>query len=360
MFQGRTLMGQIQDNSENEPGRAIFLDALRIVSICAIVLLHVAGSFWHEVDVKSFNWQAINVYDCITRWGVPVFVMISGALFLDPHRKHSAKKIWTKNIPHIAILILFWGVLYALVYDRPSSFSMEEVGSFIHESLFGTPHLWFLFMLIGLYAIVPILRCVTANESALKYFILLGFVVNVLFQLFYYLSDSGIGNEIIEAFRLQLPVGFSFYFVLGYFLVSRELSKRVRIFCYVLGIAGICATVVFTSLASVDAGAPDTRFLKNGSLQFFAAVSIFIMAKRFFDRRELSEHDLFLLEKLSSCTLGVYVTHIFVIRVIKSFGVTPFAFNPLIATPLMAIVVCAISFAVVYILRKIPGVKKLI
>lgn len=72
--------------------RRYYLDVLRIVAICAIVLLHVAGSYWYQLSVYTSEWQAINLYDCITRWGVPVFVMISGALFLDPAREQPIKK----------------------------------------------------------------------------------------------------------------------------------------------------------------------------------------------------------------------------------------------------------------------------
>ena len=100
--------------------RRYYLDALRIVAICAIVLLHVAGSYWYQLSVYTSEWQAINLYDCITRWGVPVFVMISGALFLDPAREQPIKKLWTRNIPKLVRLILFWGLLYALVYDLPN------------------------------------------------------------------------------------------------------------------------------------------------------------------------------------------------------------------------------------------------
>ena len=151
--------------------RYYYLDALRIIAICAIVLLHVAGSYWYELDVSSFDWHVVNAYDCMTRWGVPVFVMISGALFLDPGRPQPLRKLWGKNILHIVVLILFWGLFYALIYDRPGQLSPESLMGFLEAAIFGPQHLWFLFMLIGLYAIVPLLRCITANEDATRYFL---------------------------------------------------------------------------------------------------------------------------------------------------------------------------------------------
>ena len=48
----------------------------------AVMILHVAASKWGETDVDSVEWCAMNFYDSIVRWVVPVFVMISGALFL--------------------------------------------------------------------------------------------------------------------------------------------------------------------------------------------------------------------------------------------------------------------------------------
>ena len=64
-------------------GRILYFDFLRIFATFAVMVLHVAGQNWNGTSVPSFEWQTFNLFHSITRFGVPIFVMISGALFLN-------------------------------------------------------------------------------------------------------------------------------------------------------------------------------------------------------------------------------------------------------------------------------------
>lgn len=334
--------------------RTYYLDALRIIAICAIVLLHVAGSYWYLLDVSSFDWAVINAYDCITRWGVPVFVMISGALFLDPERPQPLRKLWTKNIPRLAALVVFWGLLYALVYDWPHTWSAESASAFLHDLLFGTPHLWFLFMLIGLYVIIPLLRCITANEQATRYFLVLGLIVNVIIPPLNSTGCFGIGQEIYTALLLEFPLGYSFFFVLGYYLSSHDLSRIWRFIIYAIGVAGLIAATLATAWLSNSSDEANKLVIQNTYPFAFAAAGVFIAAKRFFQKHTLSEACLGTVYTFSSCTLGVYVVHIFVLRALMRFGISALDPNPLLGSLCLAAIAIVLSFAIAYMLKKIP------
>lgn len=62
--------------------RVIYFDILRIVAIFFVVFVHLAAQHWSDVDVSSRAWFAFNLYCTTGKWSVPIFVMISGALFL--------------------------------------------------------------------------------------------------------------------------------------------------------------------------------------------------------------------------------------------------------------------------------------
>lgn len=357
--------------------RTYYFDALRIVAIGAIVLLHVAGSYWYKLPVSTLDWQVTNLYDCITRWGVPVFVMISGALFLDPAREQPIKKIWTKNIPKLVRLLIFWGFLYALVYNLPPSWSGEDIALFIHEMLFGTPHLWFLFMLLGLYVLIPIVRCITANETAMRYFLVVAFVMNFVAPI-----STGGGTipavqEFVDAFMIQLPLGYSFYFVLGYYLSSHNISRTVRYATYILAIITLGLATVISSGVSLAQGSASTFVIQHHYPFMFAAAAVFIAVKQHFIRQMKAPQDdltpyladnphrsdkenerLEMLQELSSCTLGVYAIHIFVLRFLIGLGIDPIGFASIITMPLMALAVLAISFGIAYVLKRIPFLGK--
>lgn len=124
-----------------ERQRQLYLDVLRIVSIAAVVVIHTAAEYWTALDVTSYEWKVETVYDGLVRWAVPVFVMISGALFLDPSRDQPIKKLYGKNILRIVTIILFWGTIYALLAGLPSDASAPSLYAFFKAAIFGHYHM---------------------------------------------------------------------------------------------------------------------------------------------------------------------------------------------------------------------------
>ncbi|MBR3027382.1 MAG: acyltransferase family protein [Bacteroidales bacterium] len=72
--------------------RVLYLDILRIMAIIAVVMLHVSAQRFY-VSFPSYEWEVRMFFNSMVRWGVPIFVMISGALFLDPQKKISLAKL---------------------------------------------------------------------------------------------------------------------------------------------------------------------------------------------------------------------------------------------------------------------------
>ena len=77
--------------------RVEYLDILRIIATIAVVAIHVLAKGWYENDITTFKWQIYNVFFGIVRWAVPIFVMISGVLFLGGKEK-TLKNLYGKNI----------------------------------------------------------------------------------------------------------------------------------------------------------------------------------------------------------------------------------------------------------------------
>lgn len=64
------------------PRRVVYFDLLRVVATFVVVAVHLSAMHWADVDVNSRAWFAFNLYCTAGKWSVPIFVMISGALFL--------------------------------------------------------------------------------------------------------------------------------------------------------------------------------------------------------------------------------------------------------------------------------------
>ena len=103
--------------------RIEYLDYLRVIATMAVVLLHISIQGWGDVDVQSGPWMVYNVWNGLVRWCVPVFVMISGALFLNPKKKVSVYRLWTRNIPRILSAFLFWSVIFGVAMKSASEAS---------------------------------------------------------------------------------------------------------------------------------------------------------------------------------------------------------------------------------------------
>ena len=71
---------------EEKTQRFLYLDILRVVAAAGVIIAHVSAQNWYRsslAPVDSIMWQSFNFYDGIVRWCVPLFIMISGALFLS-------------------------------------------------------------------------------------------------------------------------------------------------------------------------------------------------------------------------------------------------------------------------------------
>lgn len=158
--------------------RIVFLDYLRLIAAFAEIVVHIVALKWYSTSVDSVEWQICNCYESIVRWAVPVFVMISGALFLG--KEQSVKRVYTKNILRIVVTFIFWSALYILLDSLllGIDYSFKEMAT---NFLIGKYHLWFLFMIVGLYMVVPILNKIVNDKKIAWYFVFLSFFFAFLF-----------------------------------------------------------------------------------------------------------------------------------------------------------------------------------
>ena len=91
---------------DHKTDRIQYFDYLRIFAVFSVVLLHVlAGHLWDDIGKPSF--LVFDYYSAATRWCVPVFVMISGALFLDPDRDIHMERLHKKNLLRLVTALAF-------------------------------------------------------------------------------------------------------------------------------------------------------------------------------------------------------------------------------------------------------------
>ena len=343
--------------------RFIYFDVLKIIATFAVVMLHVSAQHWFYVKLKTPEWRAFNLYDGSVRFPVPLFVMISGALFLSADRP--IKQIFGKYILRIVTAFLFWSVLYAAV----SYFRGTPLIDAIKEAIKGHYHLWYLYMIAGLYLIVPLLRPIVQNRKLLLYFLILSFLVGIVVPQTVAIlnvfrpNTAAFMQSVWDQTYLYLPFGYSFYFVLGYWLDRIEITKSKVILAAAFVVVGTSVTVLLTQwinyyMLNFKLQHKIVLFYQNQTVNVaMTAGGLFILGKRLF-RGPYSAGARRWITVLSKATFGVYLVHPIMIDVVKAFGLETVSFNAYLSVPVITVLVFLPSVLVSLILNQIPFVKK--
>ncbi len=172
--------------------RIVYLDYLRVFATFAVIMLHVSAFGFRET-YPTTDWQLFNLFNGLSRWGVPVFVMISGALFLNESKILNVSWLYKKNIKRMICAFCFWSTFYALIvgiFLKHNTSPVYIIGRIVH----GESHLWFLLMIVGLYMFIPVIKPFVNTKRHCEYFLffslLTTFIIPFLFDTINYLIPS--------------------------------------------------------------------------------------------------------------------------------------------------------------------------
>jgi len=196
-------------------------------------------AYWAPVFNES------ELYFCIVlrnlwHWCVPVLVMISGVLFLNPERNITIPKIFSKYIFKMVLALVLLGIpaeIALQVTAERYQFNLQQVKTSIINIAQGKTqtHLWFLYLIIGLYLITPLLRTFTryTTRKEYGYFLVLLFIfTSVIATVKKFLNiDSGINIPINSVYVLYFLLGFYFH----HYNISISLKVSLMIvFCFII------------------------------------------------------------------------------------------------------------------------------
>ena len=342
--------------------RILYFDCLRIFATFAVMILHIGAQNWRHVSVTSYEWQIFNFYDSIVRWSVPVFVMISGALFLN--RNDSLGKIYRKNILRLILSFIFWSITYAFI----SYIQGSDLRSVLLQMVKGHYHMWFLYMIIGLYLIVPLVKKIVESKLLTRYFLVLAlvfsFIIPQLIAIIALWNEefSSVANLIVGKISFHFTVGYVGYFVLGYYLSKEELSVKIRKSIFICCLLGFAVTILGSSYVSVFLEQPTELFYGNFTLNvMFESVGVFLFFRYNICKIAISDKMEKFILKLSKYSFGMYMVHAMVIEQLnKILGLNTLTINPLFSVPIIGIIVFVISGGISYVFNHIPKLKKYI
>lgn len=340
--------------------RIYFLDYLRVVAAFMVILVHCIEPFYlggegtYIASHSDAMW--VTFINSLLRVAVPLFVMISSYLLVPI--QGTTEGFFRRRFTRVAIPFVVWSLLYALIPAYGSGGEVDIVANLKTLSLNFLPlsgHLWFVYMLLGVYLVMPIISPWLERVSQRGEAIFLGlwlFATSVPFWREIAIAvrgSEGIWGEASwnEFGTLYYVSGFIGYVVAAHYIrkyvdwgVARTLAVAIPML--VVGYA-VTALPFYLQIPSefpvndsidlaVDMELSWSFATTGAALQTLA---IFLMFKLI--QRPCKVYPMF--EHLSKRSYGIYLAHMFVL--VPTFA---WVSNWGLATPLTMVVAAILTF----------------
>lgn len=360
-------------------GRVVFIDYLRFIACFMVILVHciepfyLGGSGTFIRNATDAAW--VTLLDSALRAAVPLFVLASSYLLLP--LKYDTSTFFRKRFVRVCIPLLIWSVLYALFPYWGSAEGFDRGANLQRLLLNFNPHsghLWFLYMLLGLYLIMPVLspwlsKVSRKGEEAFLW--VWGFTTLIPFLRQAALSLTGSPELWGEASWNEYGVfqyvsGFIGYIVLGHYFRTYvpDLSwKKTLLAAVPMWLAGYAVTAGWFWLKMpkefpVD-GPVDIAVYLETSWQFCATGVVLTSIAYFMVIRKIVSDGAFyrrVILPVSKVSYGMYLMHMFILvffnQLVAQWNMA--TLPHILVTALLTFTVCAV---VSRLLSFIPGSK---
>jgi surface polysaccharide O-acyltransferase-like enzyme len=305
------------------------------------------------------NWFTVDIYGAVANMGVPLFVMLSGALLLDAAKADEPMKVfYKKRFMRIGLPMILGTIIYfawAVFLSRQPLTSIDVLKGVLMGS---SGHLWFLYLLIGLYMVTPFLRILVKYMDRRKflYLLIIWLVGNVAVPFINQFASFGYNPVMF------VITGWVGYFLLGAYLVQVKVKRWVAAVGLV---AGLGSTLFGSWLLSAAAGIKYVNYFHEplNLTLIVASTSMFLLLTAI-PKTKIENINPTLktaLHWISKNTLPIYIFHIIVMQTLEIgyLGITlnQGTLNPIIEIPLLAIIVFFLTVVIIYPLKKIPYLK---
>lgn len=335
------------------------LDILRLLAMLAVIWVHVGGMETRSLPTSDPDCQWLIFLKSIMTWEIPAYVMISGRFFLDPDREMPFSKI-LNAVSRLVLAFVVWNVVYQTYYILTNSYIGLNWKGILSQALIGPYHFWYLYMIVGLYLITPFLRKIAEDKRLSEYFIGLFFLFMLLTK--YCVNLPFVGptlDSMLGSLGMTFVLGYSGYYVLGYYLRKYPLPVQYEWILYVCGVVLLLLGAAANSVFSVQESIYTERFTgyTNPNTIIVAAAIYSLFTKRI-HKVQFSEKATQMISKLSEYSFGVYLLHALVLDIFATMGLKPTIFHPVLAMPVITLLAFAATVVLVILIRKVPNVGR--
>ena len=346
-------------------GRVLYLSRIKALACIAVVILHTvytANNYSTTTGQQSLLLSLRNAM----MWAVPCFVMASGALLLDRNRILTTKKLFGKYIPRMALALVVFSVLFG-VFDTlttaPKS-AGETVKDILTDIFQGTgwPHMWYIYLMLAVYLMLPIYKLVSSNAKAsdIKYLLLIYTVFLTVLPLIETISGKKL------SFYICVFTVYPLYLFLGHAMHTGiiKLPKNAGGLMFLISLGIIAMLTVYSTSNASEAPEASTKINSMLSVYSFPVyLAASLGAFGYIRKTKNSEVPVLdkIAEELDNCSFGIYLIHMAVLKFIYAvLKFNPFEHGGTLAVIGIFVVTLAVSYAITRLLKLVPYVNRII
>ena len=326
--------------------RNINLDLIKVLACIGVVLLHTTMIGFKETG----SWNLLAYLYYLGTYSIPLFFMVNGYLLLG--KKDITYSYILQKVKWILITVSSWTfIVWLFKRDFAVNPVKKIIGSMVQKGYFF--QFWFFGALILIYLCLPILK--KFLNSKRRYLFMLSFFVAIglIFELSNIILQMPLQSYIIQTFRLWT---WFFYYILGGLvaqfdkdIIKNAFKRWMKIVSILLVLISpvilffIAKTIYHNLFAEYFY---DILFVKIVSLGVFLTILTL----------SLKESKYKWIVSLSNQTMGVFIVHSYVMKVLEKL----LGFSYTGAYLLFPIFTLCISIIVVSLLMKIPYFNRIV
>ena len=360
---------------ENKKSKLIHIELLRIIAVILVIFNHTGPNGYFLFSFYPFATRPYFIYmifTVISKIDVPLFLMLTGALLL--RKDMEPKKIIQKIVRMLIVLLIFTAIFYIRLHILKYSDTFTIIDFFIrlYKGDIIIPY-WYIYAYISFLLAFPFLRAMVKSlpEKAYKYLIALAIIfVGILPCVEYRLFQ---GEVTLNQYG---KVGWLFtnivlFPLIGYYLeniidILKVNKKNLLIACSVvlLGIAISCYMTYYKHRITGICTEIETQdFLDLFTVPI--CIAVFLLIKCWCNKVTFPNWINKIIISIGSCSFGIYLLHMAVIESkfisnLLNQLTNVLGFNCMISIWLLCLLTMTICYVITFVLKLIPGIKKLL
>lgn len=331
----------------------VWIDNARAISCILVIVTHILAPWVYQLDhFGEVNRFFIITFFTISKLCTPTFLMISGALLIQ--KDYSNLTQHKKRVKRLFSSFMLWSTLYLIFYTflniyRGEHYTLNSYTFFLKESvLHGTAyHLWFMYLIIGIYLFMPLLSILCkkiSRNQLIIFFVIWG--ITLITNLF--VEFNSIGDFVSST------IGYLGYLFVGNLINKNKLNEKIRIrYASIIFLIGVVSTLylAYHQFSETHAVSAKTFHRLNINIAF-VAIGFFMMIKSFMYKHEF-------IKSISKHSLGIYYIHLFLIMIMNKIWMINDSDFMLIKLALFSTITLLICYVLIKYIEQIISKSKL-